>query len=74
MDTRLVSGPWQEHRVQGVSIASVVEGIRLGFGKMPFNIISGRGTISFSLLLIGSHNLEPETFGGGRELRIVSQQ
>jgi hypothetical protein len=74
MDARLVSGPWQEHRVQGVSIGSVVEGIRLGFGKMPFNIISGRGTISFSLLLIDSHNLEPETSGGGGELRIVGQQ
>jgi hypothetical protein len=74
MDARLVSGPWQEHRVQGVSIGSVVEGIRLGFGKMPFNIISGRGTISFSLLLIDSHHLEPETSGCGGELRVVGQQ
>ena len=65
MDARLV---------QGVSIAGFIEDIRLGLGKMPFDMISGLGAILFSLLLIDSHNLEPETSGGGGELRIVGQQ
>ena len=65
MDARLV---------QGVSITGFIEDVWLGLGKMPFDIISGLAAISFSLLLIDSHNLEPETSGGGGELRIVGQQ
>jgi hypothetical protein len=57
-----------------MSIAGFVEEIRLGLGKMPFDIISGLSAISFSLLLIDPHNLEAETSGGGGELRIVGQQ
>ena len=65
MDARLV---------QRVSIAGFIEDVWLGLGKMPFDITSGQGEISFFLLLIDSHNLEPETSGGGGELRIVGQQ
>ena len=65
MDARLV---------QGVGIAGFIEDVRLGLGKMPFDIISGLGAISFSLLLIDSHYLEPETSGCGSELRVVRQQ
>ena len=65
MDARLV---------QCVNITGFIEEIRLGLGRMPFDIISGLGAISFSLLLINSHHLESETSGGGSELRIVGQQ
>ena len=65
MDARLV---------QGVGIAGFIEDVRLGLGKMPFDIISGLGAISFSLLLINSHHLESETSGGCGELRVVGQQ
>jgi hypothetical protein len=30
--------------------------------------------VAFLFLLINSHHLEPKTFGGGGELRIVGQQ
>jgi hypothetical protein len=60
--------------VNRMSIAGFIEEIRLGLGRMPFDIISGLDAISFSLLLINSHNLEPETSGCGGELRVVGQQ
>ena len=65
MDARLV---------QCVRIAGFIEDIRLGLGKMHFDIISGLVRFRSPYLLIDSPNLETETSGGGGELRIVGQQ
>ena len=64
MDVRLV---------QGMSIAGLIENVRLRLGKIPFDDLRA-GCESFSSLLIDLHNIEAETSGGGGELRIVSQQ